>query len=165
MASVETAMRRLGYLSTGETEKRTFEIVLSTSSQFGSFRGYAEVVEGIVARAVEVGGNVRFGPALGFEDGQGLRETASSTRIGVVILGKCIVEEEKELDYLHRQGIPFVLINRMMDDSCSSFFLSIFVKQRRMRSASFFTRTQAHCPVGRWIYCVLHAEGKVQRLL
>jgi len=121
MASVETAMRRLGYLSADDTEKTAFEIFLSTSSQFGSFRGYAEVVEGIVARAVDVGGNVRFGPGSGFEEGKGLPERTSNQRIGVVILGKTIEEEEKEVAYLRRQGIPFVLVNRMMDDAYSSF--------------------------------------------
>jgi hypothetical protein len=136
MASVETAMRRLGYLSTDDTEKTAFEIFLSTSSQFGSFRGYAEVVEGIVARAVDVGGNVRFGPGSGFEEGKGLPERTSNQRIGVVILGKSIEEEEKEVAYLRRQGF-LSLGNRMMDDVIRVLSLSTFFKPRRLGSSFF----------------------------
>jgi LacI family transcriptional regulator len=126
VASIETAMRRLGYPVTGETETLSLELFISTSPSFGSFRGYAEVVEGIVARAVEEGVNVRLGHGPGSEEGQGGALADSGKRRGVIILGKSIEEEEKEAEELRIQGIPYVLVNRVMDDADSSFVSADF---------------------------------------
>lgn len=137
-ASVETAMRRLGYRGEGESETSGFEIFISTSSAFGSFRGYAEVVEGIVARAVEVGGNVRLGRGSFTDEGQ--NSTSDFGRlIGVIILGKSIAEEEKEAKELHSQGIPYVLVNRVMEDSFSSYVSADFCQAAKDATKHLFS--------------------------
>ncbi|HWP67652.1 MAG TPA: LacI family DNA-binding transcriptional regulator [Rectinemataceae bacterium] len=126
MAAIETAMHRLGYPVVGAPESRSFELVISTSPSFGSFRGYAEVVEGIVARAVEAGIRVSLGHSPGTEESQGSSPTDTAKPRGVIILGKSISEEQKEAEELQIHGLPFVLVNRIMEDPRSSYVSADF---------------------------------------
>jgi len=117
--AIETSMRRLGYPMTGKADNPAFDLCISTSPSFGSFRGYAEVVEGIIARAVERGIHVSLNQGLGYGDIKGNPPTFPAERRGVVILGKSMPEEEAEAKELFLQGIPFVLVNRVMDGDYS----------------------------------------------
>lgn len=118
-AAIETAMRRLGYPLAPRPEAQSFDLSISTSTSFGSFRGYAESVEGIIARAVEKGVHVSLNHGLGYEDIKGNPLTFPAERKGIVILGKSMEEEEAQAKDLALQGIPFVLVNRVMEGACS----------------------------------------------
>jgi LacI family transcriptional regulator len=118
-SAIETSMRRLGYPIAGRAEAQAFELSISTSPSFGSFRGYAESVEGIIARAVEKGVHVSLGHGLGYEDIKGNPPTFPTERRGIVILGKSMPEEEAEAQDLALQGLPFVLVNRVMEGGYS----------------------------------------------
>jgi DNA-binding LacI/PurR family transcriptional regulator len=114
--AVEAAMSRSGY-SPGAFQPTAqsaagFEILVSSSSALGGFRGYAEVVEGVMARAGEMGIGVR----LSAGDGGRAVDAASGERTVVVILGKSISEEESEIRELRKRGIPFVLVNRRIEE-------------------------------------------------
>ncbi|MCX7028303.1 MAG: LacI family DNA-binding transcriptional regulator [Spirochaetes bacterium] len=124
--AIETAMRRLGYPIAGRSDAQAFDLSISTSPSFGSFRGYAEVVEGIIARAVERGVHVSLGHGLGYEDIKGNPPVFPAERRGVVILGKSMTEEEVEAKELTAQGLPFLLVNRIMDEPGYSFVSADF---------------------------------------
>jgi DNA-binding LacI/PurR family transcriptional regulator len=111
--AIETALDRAGYTVPGNPQKAPrFEIVVSVSSALGSFRGYAEIVEGIMARASEAGIGVRLSTGEGGRAG----DTASELRTAVVILGKSIAQEEAEIRELRARGLPFVLVNRRIEE-------------------------------------------------
>ncbi|HWR10550.1 MAG TPA: LacI family DNA-binding transcriptional regulator [Rectinemataceae bacterium] len=126
MAAIETAMHRLGYEAAGEAGSPSFDLLISTSSAFGSFRGYAEVVEGIVARAVEMGIHVSLGHGPNMEESLASSSIDASRQCGVIILGKSIDEEEKEARELLSQNRPFVFVNRVMNDFSSSYVSADF---------------------------------------
>ncbi len=126
-SAIETAMRRLGYPVASQSFSRAFELSISTSPAFGGFRGYAEVVEGIIARAVEKGVHVTLSHGLGFENIKGNPPVFPAERSGVVIVGKSIPEEEAEARELLAKGIPFLLVNRVMDESGYSYVSADFL--------------------------------------
>ncbi len=125
-SAIETAMRRLGYPLVEQAAGHAFELAISASLSFGSFRGYAEVVEGIIARAVEKGVHVTLSPALGNMDIKGNPPVFPAERRGIVIVGKSMEEEEAEARELSAQGIPFLLVNRMTDEPAWSFVSADF---------------------------------------
>lgn len=127
--AIETAMRRLGYPLAGTEAARPFELLISISTNYGSFPGYGEVVEGIMARAGELGVHVRLvgGQAARAEGLDWLPPAVEGRPRGVVILGKTIQEEEAEAALLASRGIPLVLINRMIDAPGISYVSADFV--------------------------------------
>ncbi|HEY9054674.1 MAG TPA: LacI family DNA-binding transcriptional regulator [Rectinemataceae bacterium] len=125
-SAIETAMRRLGYPLVDSETDQAFELAISASLSFGSFRGYGEVVEGIIARAMERGVHVTLSPALGNMDIKGNPPVFPAERRGIVIIGKSMEEEEAEARDLSAQGIPFVLVNRIPDDPSWSFVSADF---------------------------------------
>ncbi len=58
--AVELALRRSGYLPSTEAAPIASEILISAPSAIGAFRGYADQVEGIMARAAELGIGVQL---------------------------------------------------------------------------------------------------------
>jgi LacI family transcriptional regulator len=125
-SAIETAMRRLGYPVTSQPDSRAFELSISTSPAFGGFRGYAEVVEGIIARAVEKGVHVTLNHGLGFEEIKGNPPAYPAERRGVVIIGKSMAEEEAEARELSAQGLPFLFVNRVLDEAGYSYVSADF---------------------------------------
>jgi LacI family transcriptional regulator len=111
--AIETAIGRSGYALSGlSSGTARFEILVSAPAALGGFRGYAEVVEGVMSRAAETGIGVR----LSTGEGRLASESALGLRTAVVILGKSIAQEEAEIRELRARGIPFVLVNRRIEE-------------------------------------------------
>jgi LacI family transcriptional regulator len=111
--AIEAALSRSGYALPGLPAAAVrFEILVSAPASLGGFRGYAEVVEGVMARAAESGIGVRLAAGEAGRAG----DAASGLQTAVVILGKSIAQEEAEVRELRARGLPFVLVNRRIDE-------------------------------------------------
>lgn len=82
------------------------DILVSISPRFNIFRGYAEVLSGVMHKAEETGNDIKLNHNIQ-DDNKGC---------GVIIIGKSEQEEEEEIELLLAQRIPFVLINRHHDN-------------------------------------------------
>ena len=112
-ASREAIAAALRTLSIPETQplSAAIDIVVSVSPIFNRFRGYAEVLEGVLHRSGEVGARVRMN----------WDPRSDRTGCGTIILGKNHAEEDEESAILKAQRRPFVLINRVIDDPALSW--------------------------------------------
>jgi LacI family transcriptional regulator len=105
-AAIERAQRLLQAApGTGPAETRDY--LVSVVPTYTRFRGYAEVLEGVLQRVHETGGAVRIG-------GYQARAPLPS---GVILVGKNLVDEEAELDEWKQRGVPCVLVNRIPDEA------------------------------------------------
>lgn len=125
--AVDMALRRTGYILEKEAEPSSQEILLSSPSASGGFRGYADIVEGVMTRAAEKGIRVRLGGRLGDRNkrtpaGSGAELLAAAEgSSGAIILGTTIIEEEADVRALQERGVPFVLVNRIFEDGGISY--------------------------------------------
>jgi DNA-binding LacI/PurR family transcriptional regulator len=125
--AVDMALRRTGYALGKEAEASSQEILLSSPSSTGGFRGYADIVEGVMTRAAEKGIRVRLGGRLGERSGRapagsGAELLAAADGVsGAILLGTTIIEEEADVRALQERGIPFVLVNRIFEGGGISF--------------------------------------------
>ena len=81
------------------------EVLIAVSPAHRSFRGYYEVIQGVVERLEPRGGHVLIvpGPASA---------TLCGPQGGWLILGKTLDEEAADAEALEAAGVPFVLVNR-----------------------------------------------------
>jgi len=103
-------------------EEQKLEIVVPVNSHnFDDFKGYGEVLSGILDEASKKGIAVRLEHEPGYyaENGRGT---------GVIILGKDTEELKSECMRLRKQQIPFVLINRAIDKPGISY-VTVDVRQ------------------------------------
>lgn len=106
-AAAAAISRALELLSAPPTpEKR--EILLSIVPTYTRFRGYGLVLEGVLERARELGISVRLGE-------RGWPLGPSSRPQGVVVVGKGPEEEDAESDHWAAEGVPCVLVNRIVE--------------------------------------------------
>ncbi len=90
-------------------EEKKLEIVVPVNSHnFDDFKGYGEVLSGILDEASQRGFTVRFEHEQADYAGNG-------QGMGVILLGKDTDELEQDCTRLKELGIPFVLINRTID--------------------------------------------------
>jgi DNA-binding LacI/PurR family transcriptional regulator len=104
------AAREIGYPLVKPASRDDAAILLSVPPGFEGFRGFAEAVEGVMRRAGEAGVPVIFDEAH-----------AAGRRLGVIILGKGMREEDAERRANAGTGIPCVLVNRIVDDDDASW--------------------------------------------
>jgi LacI family transcriptional regulator len=103
-------------------EEQKLEIVVPVNSHnFDDFKGYGEVLSGILDEASQKGITVRL------EHGQ-VNYVENRRGTGVIILGKDTKELEYECTQLKKQQIPFVLINRTIDKPGISY-VAVDVRQ------------------------------------
>jgi LacI family transcriptional regulator len=104
------AARAIGYPLGAPGPRGDCAAVLSVPAGFADFRGYAEVVAGVMQRAAELGLPAVFAA-----------DQAAGRRYGVIVLGKRQAEEDAERAGLARRGVPCVLVNRKIDEDGASW--------------------------------------------
>lgn len=87
------------------------EILVSLPPSYGSFRGYSEILDGLFARARELGLAVRIES----------RKPGSFRPAGVAVIGKRIAEEEAEAGFWREAGVPCVFVNRVFEEADRSW--------------------------------------------
>lgn len=118
--AVEGALRSSGYAPGEAGGSGLREILVSAPLALGGFRGYADHVDGIMAKAAESGIRVRLssqasgGPRGPNGFAQRILAEADPAG-GVILLGTTILEEDSAIRGLEARGLPFVLINRAID--------------------------------------------------
>ena len=90
---------------TGSAHVRDY--LVSVVSTYTRFRGYAEVLEGVLQRVQETGGTVRIGG----------RQSHAPLPSGVILVGKNRQDEDAESLEWQERGVPCVLVNRIPDES------------------------------------------------
>lgn len=108
--AIRTAAKALSFRSVVGEAREDTAILLSVPPDFRGFRGFADAVEGIMRRAAERGVPVAFDQAQ-----------VGRKRYGVIVLGKGEREEDEERRLRDGQGVPCVLVNRMVDDQEASW--------------------------------------------
>jgi len=111
-SSIERAIAVLGSPQKDEgSEPRRREILVSLPPNYTSFKGYAETLEGIFARAREAGAAVWIDS----------RRSESRPPQGVIIVGKRIADEDEEAAAWKQAGVPCVLVNRILEEEDRSW--------------------------------------------
>lgn len=108
--AIRTAMRATGFRSGEAPHRDDVAVLISTPPGFQGFRGFAEAIEGIMARASALRIPVIIDEAH-----------AANRKIGAIVVGKGIREEEAELTARAAAGIPCVLVNRLVERAEASW--------------------------------------------
>ena len=105
--------RALSVLSsrTDSAPGRSREFLVSIVPTYTRFRGYAEVLEGILERAYESGVSIRIGG----------HQKAGPPPQGVVMIGKNLIDEDLESAGWKALGVPCVMVNRMPEEADRSW--------------------------------------------
>lgn len=112
-AAATAIERAIEVLSAGEEDSvpGRKEILVSLPPTYTSFRGYAEVLEGLFERARERGAAISIDASRG----------ATRPPQGVVVIGKQIADEDLEIERWGKAGVPCVLVNRILEDEDRSW--------------------------------------------
>ena len=103
------AMEKIGM----NRSEKSFEIIVSINSHdFDIFKGNSEALAAILEEASQKGIPVRL-----------MRDASPKGEdgVGVIVLGKHTDELMNEVNYLKKAGVPFVVINRMIQDPDVSY--------------------------------------------
>lgn len=116
------AMEQLNYKSDAVYRQQNITIEISTASNYDSFKGFTEVVQGIMERAAEKGVTVN----LVRRNGEQITADYSgwSTRNGlkgIIVVGKNKEDEQKEAEIFLTKKIPHVFVNRVIDNPNISY--------------------------------------------
>lgn len=109
--AIRLAIHESGYQiqSAKAAPQKDIQLQISAPAAFRGFKGYADIVQGIMHRASEYSIPVSFSTAQN-----------TGTPDAVIILGKNKEDEDHELQSLQKQHIPCILVNRMIDSAdCS----------------------------------------------
>ena len=116
------AMEELNFKSDAVYRQQNITIEISTSTNFESFKGFTEIVQGITQRADDKGIKVQLVRRTGEQIVNDYTRWNSSEELkGVIVIGKNIADEEKEAEMLVSENIPHVFVNRVMDDPSISY--------------------------------------------
>ena len=113
--AIRAAVRITGFRASQGEAREEDRILISLPADFRGFRGFADVVEGIMGRAAECGVPVTF------DEGQ-----CSGRRIAALIVGKSMDEEDEERRRLSAAGIPCILVNRYIEETGASWVSADF---------------------------------------
>lgn len=116
------AMEEVNYKTDAVYKQQHIVIEISISNDFESFKGFAQMVQGITQQADEKGIKVHIVRRTGqqitsdynhWNPGQNLK--------GVIVIGKNAEDEQKEAEMLIAHGIPHIFLNRVMDNPVVSY--------------------------------------------
>ena len=115
------AMQELGY-STHELLFKNIVFEISVEKDFEKFKGFTEVVHGIIERAenrnVKIQLVVRTGDQIK-RDYENWNEKDGAK--GVIVVGKDLCSETLEAEWLKKRNIPHIFVNRIIDDPQISY--------------------------------------------
>ena len=109
-AAIERAIAVLGSGRRAEDTGRR-DILVSLPPSYTSFRGYAEILEGLLRRARELEAAVVIDA----------RRAELEAPRGVILIGKRIADEDAEAAAWKAKGIPCVFVNRIFEDEDMSW--------------------------------------------
>lgn len=116
------AMEQLHYKTDAVYRQQNIVIEISTSSDFESFKGFTEMVQGITQQADEKGIRVHIVRRTGEQiTGDYSRWNSEENLKGVIVIGKNAEDEQKEAEMLIARGIPHIFLNRVMDHPAVSY--------------------------------------------
>ncbi len=113
--AIRAAVRATGFRTLLGDTREEDRLLISLPADFRGFRGFADVVEGIMGRAAECGVPVTF------DEGQ-----CAGKRAAALIVGKSMDEENEERRRRAASGIPCVLVNRYLDEADASWVSADF---------------------------------------
>ncbi len=120
--SIICAMEKLNYKVDNIKNLHNITIEISTSDSFESFKGFAEVVQGITHKADEKGIKVHIVRRTGKQINNDYNNwNIGNSLKGVIVIGKNLKDEEDEANMLIEKGIPHIFINRVMDNPDHSY--------------------------------------------
>lgn len=115
-------MDQLRYKTDAVYRQQNIVIEISTSNDFESFKGFAEMVQGITQQADEKGIRVHIVRRTGEQiSGDYSHWNPKESLKGVIVIGKNSEDEQKEADMLITCGIPHIFLNRVMDHPSASY--------------------------------------------
>lgn len=116
------AMEQLNYKTDAVYKQQNIVIEISTSNDFESFKGFTEMVQGIMRQADEKGIRVLIVRRTGEQiTGDYSHWNTEENLKGVIVIGKNIEDEQKEAEILVARGIPHIFLNRVMDYPAVSY--------------------------------------------
>jgi DNA-binding LacI/PurR family transcriptional regulator len=116
------AMEQLDYKTDAVYKQQNIVIEISTSNEFESFKGFAEMVQGITRQADEKGIRVHIVRRTGEQITSDYSHWNTEENFkGVIVIGKNIEDEQKEAEMLVARGIPHIFLNRVMDHPAVSY--------------------------------------------
>lgn len=127
--SIIQAMEQLNYRTDAVYKQQNFVIEISTSNDFESFKGFAEMVQGITQQADEKGIRVHIVRRTGEQITDDYSHWDAEDHCkGVIVIGKNSEDEQKEAEMLIAHGIPHIFLNRVMEQSSVSY-VAVDLKQ------------------------------------
>lgn len=114
--SILEAMEKLKFRSEAVSRLNNYTVEISISNNFEAFKGFSDVVQGIMQRAGEKGLSVNLCVRTGSDitSYYSKWDTNDKNR-GVIVIGKETADEEEETRMLLSKGIPHVFVNRMFE--------------------------------------------------
>ncbi len=119
--AIIAAMEELGCVNEFAVNKQMrVELEISASHNLEQFSGFVQVVDGITAAAREKGITVSI-VRRDAERSQQEYPTWDHGKLGVIVIGKNLADEQAEEHLLLEHHIPHVFINRLMENPKTSF--------------------------------------------
>ncbi|MGN1059488.1 MAG: LacI family DNA-binding transcriptional regulator [Clostridia bacterium] len=119
--AIIAAMEELGCVNEFAVNKQMrLELEISASHDLEQFSGFARVVDGVMSAAHERGVQVSIMRRDAEKSGQDY-PAWDHGKLGVIVIGKNLVDEVREEELLLAHQIPHVFINRIMDQPKTSF--------------------------------------------
>jgi DNA-binding LacI/PurR family transcriptional regulator len=118
--SIIAAMNQLSLAYPGQDNSHEKILQISVRKDFRSFKGYNQAIAGFMGKA-ELHGfqvNLRAG-SLREQEPASLADSRKPS--GALIIGLTIEEEEFELEWFRKSGIPCVFVNRVFEDPAVSW--------------------------------------------
>lgn len=158
--SILAAMNRLNIEPEEYAVHEGKTILISVRPAFQAFKGYDLAVSGFMNRGESQGFRfeLRGGSAPSAYGDQG-----SNTHLaGVLFLGRTAPDEDAESAWLHERGIPHVFVNRVFDDTTTSW-VSVD-HHRAARDAVFYLFEQGFTEIGTWGHSSMFRVDREKRV-
>ncbi len=120
--SIMQAMEQLNYRTDMLDKYQNIVIEISVSNDFESFKGFTEVIHGIMERADERGICVQIARRTGAQIEKDYKQWQCGEALkGVVVIGKSIEDEQKEIKMVLEKKIPHIFVNRVLEEEGVSY--------------------------------------------
>lgn len=127
--SILDAMEKLKFRSETVNRLNNYTLEISISNNFENFKGFSDVVQGIMQRAGEMGLSVNLCVRTGDDiKSYYSRWDNKEKNRGVIVIGKEAADEEEEAEMFLSKGIPHVFINRIFETDGISW-VSVDIKK------------------------------------
>ncbi|SHH45231.1 LacI family DNA-binding transcriptional regulator [Clostridium grantii] len=116
------SMKKLNYKTEEIKKLDNLNIEISICHDHYDFQGFSDVVSGITEYAQENGIRIYLSSRTGEQIDKDYTDINEENKVhGVLVVGKNKVDELKEASYLSKNNIPFILVNRKINDENISY--------------------------------------------